>query len=355
MIVNTLVWESGYPLDSINEFAGIIDRLASDLQPRVVRRPGDPLVAQRAPLVWVQAASAAGAAVWGGPFLDANRDGLMEFAPATTKLPADNWSRALNFLGSRAATGEVTPELAANTKVRVVVQWREPTDPGFPDSDIPVYPLTLRLLRQIDPAGEKRSSDEMTEEARSASAPSVVYRTRTFIVFEQMLEFTAATAGRYALVLESRMVEEPLIPALRRDVEIYPRIALDTVSAAAGAPKAVFRSFTAPTAGVGTPGDALGATTVGAAESGALVGGGTGLTLRGKPDVFGPGALVFGAQSASGPGVATAFAGGAAAALLPARATAPNVFQSVGISQGKPLEIPAAWLKLVPPVARRKP
>lgn len=351
VIVNTLVWESGYPLDSLSEFATIVDRLSSDLPPRIVK----PLAPQKQPLVWVQTASAAGAAVWGGPFLDANRDGQMEFAPPKSKPPADNWSPALNFLGTRAATGDVTPELAMGTKLRFVVQWRESADPNFPETDIPAYPLTLRLLRQMDPTGENRSSDEMEEAARSVSVPNVISRTRTYLVFEQMLEFTVATAGRYALVLESASVGDALIPALRRDVEIYPRLVIETLGTALSDPKAVFRSFTAPTAGVGAPGDALGALTVGTDATGSLTGGGTGLTLRGKPDVLGPDALVFGGQTASGPGVATAFAGGAAALLLQARVALPKVFTGAGIEPGKKLELPERWLKIVPPAPRRRP
>ncbi len=376
VIVNTLVWESGYPLDSIGEFAAIVDRLASDLPPRVVK----PLAPQKPPLVWVQSASAAGASVWGGLFLDANRDGQMEFTrPPRLRIPdyvpadlrallaaagevqlgmlqhGDNWSPAMNFLGTRAANGDVTPELAMGTKLRLVVQWREPADPNFAEADIPVYPLTLRVWRQIDPKGTDRSSDEMEESARSVSVPTVIYRTRTFLVFEQLMEFTVPEAGRYALVLESAAVADSLIPALRRTVEIYPRLAIETLNTAAGEPKAVFRSYTAPTAGVGIPGDALGAITVGTAVTGSLVGGGTGLTLRGKPDLVGPDAVTFGAQTASGPGVATAFAGGAATLLVQARAAQPNVFTASGIEPGKRLELPERWLKIVPPVARRRP
>ncbi|MBP3955799.1 hypothetical protein J8F10_10940 [Gemmata sp. G18] len=350
VIVNTLVWESGYPLDAISEFAGIVDRLATDLPPRIVK----PLTPHKPPLVWVQAASAAGASVWGGPFLDANRDGLMEFVPPKTKLPADNWSPSLNFLGTRAADGAVAPDLAAGTKLRLVVQWREPADPSFPETDIPVHPLTLRVLRQIDPNGEKRSSDEMAEDARSVSVPNVIYRTPTFLVFEQMLEFTVPAAGRYALALESAAVPEPLLPALRREVEVFPRIVIETLGTKASDPKAVFRSYTAPTAGVGTPGDALGAITVGSDAPDALVGGGTGLTLRGKPDVLGPNSLTLGAQSASGPGIATAFAGGTAALLVQARTAGPNVIAATGLEPGKKLEIPEKWLKVVPSIARRR-
>src|SRR5204863_3940410 len=130
----------------------------------------------------------AGASVWGGPFLDANRDGLMEWIPSGAKLPADNWSPQLNFLGTRAFAGDVSPEIAKDVKLKFVVQWREPTDPNFPDSDTPAYPLVLRLLRQIDPAGEKRSSDEMLEVARSVSVPNIIFRTKTYLVLDQMVE-----------------------------------------------------------------------------------------------------------------------------------------------------------------------
>jgi hypothetical protein len=347
VFVNTLVWESGYPLDAMSEFAGTLDRLAAPLPPRVVKRAGDPAAAPRPPIVWVQTASAAGASVWGGPFLDANRDGLMEFVQPGTKLPADNWSPQLNFLGTSAPTGELTPDLAAGTKLRFVVQWREPADPHFPEGEVPLYPLTLRLLRQIDPAGEKRSSDEMQEEARSASVPNVIYRTRTFLVFEQMLEYTVPAAGRYALAIESAQMAAPLLPALRREVEIAPRIVVETPGTAAGDARAVFRSYTSFTAGVGTPADALGALTIGTEGPTVQTGAGTGVALRGKPDVIGPSALVFGNQSYRGQGAATAFAGGAAALLVQARFPAPNVFKAAGIEDGGKLEIPERWFRPV--------
>jgi len=346
VIVNTLVWESGYPLDAINEFAGTLDALASPLPQRVVR-PNTP---QRHPLVWVQAASNAGAAVWGGPFLDANRDGVMEFVQPGTKLPADDWSPQLNFLGTRTVSGEVAPELAKDAKLRIVVQWRESAAPQAPESDTPRYALTLRLLQQLDPTGEKRASDDMAEVARSQSVPNVIYRTTRFLVFEQTLEVTVPAAGRYALMVETAASPEPLLPALRRDEEIYPRIVIETLGTATSAPRAVFRSFSNLTAGVGTPGDALGAITIGTDASGAQTGGGTGLLLRGKPDVLGPAAFALGAETAGGPGTATGFAGGAAAVLLQARTTPPNVFFSTGIEPGKKLVIPAAWLKYVPPL-----
>lgn len=348
LIVNTLEWESGYPLDAINEFAAGIEKLTAH-PPVALTRPNAP---RRAPLIWVQAGSAAGASVWAGPFRDANADGLTEFAPPGTPKPAGEWSAQLNFLGSRAADGSVAPELAKDTKLRFVVQWREPTDPNLPASNVPAVALTVRVLRQMDPTGTMRSSDEMEEGARSASVPVVVYRANTFLVFEQTLEFAVPAAGRYALALEATPGPEPLIPALKRDVEINPRVVIETLGVPAGDPQAVFRSYTTAAAGVGTPGDALGAITVGTAAAGAQAGGGPGLTLRPKPDVIGPAALALGGETFAGPGAATGFAGGAAALLVQARSGGPNVFRSAGIAEGKPLVVPDAWLKIVPPAKR---
>lgn len=350
LIVNTLAWESGYPLDGLNDFAGTLDRLSAPQTTRTVKATAVP----KPRLMWVQAGSAAGAAVWGGPFADANRDGLLEFVPFGTPLPADNWTPQLNFLGTRAADGTVSPEIAKDAKLRFVVQWREPADPNFPGSEVPLYPLTLRLLRQIDPTGEKRASDEMEEVARSVSMPNVIYRTRTFLVYEQMLEYTAKDAGRFALAMESPQPAAPLIPALKREIDISPRLVVETPNAAASEPRAVFRSFTNFTAGVGTPGDAMGAITVGTGLTGAQTGAGTGV-LRIKPDVIGPSALAFGGESFGGEGIATAFAGGAAALVMQTGATGPNAFAGTGLQPGQKLELPDAWLRNVRRIDKRRP
>jgi hypothetical protein len=351
LIVNTLAWESGYPLDALNDFAGSLDRF--------VAQPGQGTVkvavAKRPPLVWVQAGSAAGAAVWGGPFVDANRDGLLEFVPFGAKLPPEHWTPQLNFLGTQTASGPVSPDVAKGAKLRFVVQWREPADPNFPGSEVPLYPLTLRLLRQLDPAGEKRASDEMEEVARSVSVPNVLYRTRTYLVYEQMLEYEAKDGGRFALALESAAGPPPLLPGLRREIDIQPRVVVETLGVSVADPRAVFRSFTNFTAGVGTPGDALGAITVGVASPTSQVGAGGGVQLRVKPDLFGPEALALGAESYRGEGIAAAFVGGGAALLLQTGASGQTLFTGTGLEPGSKLELPVAWLRNVRRIERPKP
>ncbi|MCS6866565.1 MAG: hypothetical protein RMJ56_00590 [Gemmataceae bacterium] len=355
VFVNTLVWESGYPLDALHDMANTLDRLAFPQQPRIVKRAGDPAAFPPPPLVWIQAASPAADRVWGGPFRDVNQDGLMEFAPPGAQWPEGQWSPQMNFLGVRTPTGQVQTELRKDTKLRFIVQWREAANPNFPESDIPYYPLQLAVWRQIDPRGETRSSDEMAEVARSVGSPNIVYRTARYLVFEQMLEWTVPADGRYALVVASPIPAEPPLPALRRDLEIHPRIVVETLNTKPQEPRVVFRSFTTPAAGVGLPGDALGATTVGIRDQNALTGGGPGLTLRVKPDILAPARAVIGPDVVHGPGVATAFAGGTAALLVQARFRGPNVFKSAGIGEGQALVIPERWYRPVTPPPQRQP
>ncbi len=352
VVVNTLGWESGYPLDALSSLSRRLDKLTAPQPPRVTRPVPKPANTTQPPIVWVQAASAAGPAVWGGPFLDANRDGTMEFAPADVPLPAPNWSNDMNFLGLRSATGETRAELPAGTRMRFTMQWREPLDPNFPSVDRPLFPVVLRVFRQIDPTGEKVPSDEMAEVARSAGGPYPVFLTETFVVFEQVLDFTTAEAGRYALIVAKGYEPQALLPALKRQVEVYPRIVIDTAATKPDDPRVVFRSYFTTQAGVGMPGDSLGVITVGVPTPGELSGGGTGLILRGKPDLLGPDSLEVGGPAMRGTGVATGFVGGLAAVLVQAGAPGGNVFRSVGFAPGQMAVVPEAWLRFLPPSDR---
>jgi hypothetical protein len=352
VVVNTLVWESGFPLDAMSQLSRTLEQLSISL-PRRVQRPGDPASAEKPQLVWVQASSGSGAAVWGGPFIDANHNGIMEFAPVSQPLPLSNWSPEMNFLGVRAPTGETAPELAMGTKIRVTMQWREPRDPSVPNLGRPAYPVVLHIWRQLDPKGDKQPSDEMAETARSAGGPYPIQLTPTFVVYEQILEFTIPVTGRYALVVGTGYQPEALLPALRREFEVYPRIVLETLSAKPGEGHAVFRSYVTPNAGVGIPADSTGVITVGVPVPGELSGGGAGLTLRGKPDLFGPDTVDI-SGSVRGTGVAAAYVGGMAATLVQAGAAGSNVFESARFEPGKMAIVPESWMKFLNTVPKQK-
>ena len=106
--------------------------------------------------------------------------------------------------------------------------------------------------------------------------------------------------------------------------------------------------------GVGIPGDSKAAVTVGMTDkpTGATpigaTGGGAGLALLLKPDLLAVGSLdVSGAVGGSG--VASGFAGGAAAVLIGSGASASDLFRTTGLKRGGPVVIPETYLRILPP------
>jgi hypothetical protein len=296
----------------------------------------------------VQAASNSGTAVWGGRFLDANQNGTMEFASASQPLPPGSWSREMNFLGFHSPSGETVADLPAGARLRFTIQWREPLDPNVPGTDRPIHPMVLRIFRQLDPEGERRPSDEMAEAARTDAGPYPILLTDTVVVYEQVLEFTVPSAGRYAAVVGTGATYEPPLPALKREAEINPRMIVETLSGRPSDGRVVFRSYFSPLAGVGIPADSAGVTAVSAGAPGELIGGGAGVTLRLKPDYFGPGAIdVVGAPR--GTGIATGFVGGIGVGLVQAGAAGADPFASSRFARGKPAIIPEMWLRYLRP------
>jgi hypothetical protein len=118
------------------------------------------------------------------------------------------------------------------------------------------------------------------------------------------------------------------------------------VGAAPDKGRPVFASFATANAGVGIPGDAKAAISVGP-TSGGLTGGGPGLELLVKPDVLANGAIETG-TNLHGSGVAGGFAAGAFAALISSGAPPADILGMTGLKRGAALAIPEGWLKVVP-------
>lgn len=344
VIVNTLTWESGYALDGLNDLSQLIDRaFAGDTivgpKSRSATRPRNP----NRPL-WVQPGSNLVGSVWAGQFLDADNNGVMEFAPPTAPIPVNEWTRELNFLGVRSIDGAVSSALPAGARVRLFVQWREPHQEGVYGSRESLFPLTLRLFRQLDPDGTKMASDDLQEVARSVGGPYLVVKEPGYGVYEQEVELTVQTAGRYCLRVEGRTIFDPRLPALRRHIEIQPRMVVEFVGVGPERGRPVFTSFAPTNAGVGMPGDAKSAITVGV--TGGLTGAGPGLALLAKPDLFGPSTLGGGI---GGTGIAAGFAGGAVAGLVETGANPSELFRVTGMPRGREVMIPETFLRILPP------
>jgi hypothetical protein len=345
LVVNTLVWETGFEQDGLSELAQRIDaefasaalggsRSRSASRPRPMPRP-----------LWVQAASPSLGSVWAGPFLDPQNNGAMEFATPALRIPAGEWNRELNFLGTRLPDGTTSAALAAGAKVRLTIQWRETHDPtGYGGQDS-IFPITLRVFQQLDPEGKVRASDDLKEIARSNGGPYRIYAEPTFGVYEQILEFTVPANGRYCVRVEGETAFDPRLPALFRQVEVQPRMFAEFLGSAPDKGRPVFASYAPANGGVGIPGDAKAAITVGVA--GGLTGGGPGLELLLKPDLLADGAIDVG-SNASGTGVAAGFAGGILAALVGSGAPPTDVIDATGLRRGGPVNVPEGWLRVVP-------
>lgn len=353
VVVNPLVWEVGFPADGLSDMSRRIDQFfAGETMKSPPTRSATRRHTENAPL-WVQAASAAAGSVWGGPFLDGEDNGVMEFAPPYTPLPANRWTHELNFLGTRAADGKVSPTLAANTRLRVTVQWRElhHTDIYIPPD--PVFPLTLRVLKQLDPEGEKRASDEMEEVARSAAPIACLMREPGYAVYEQVVEVSVPAEGRYALRVDGGTSYDPRLPALKHDIEVQPLIYAEFVPPAADGNRPVFTTFVPSAGGVGIPGDAKGALTIASIRpagdtSPQLLGGGPGLVLLPKPDLYEVGTLA-GQPGGRGPGIAAGYAAGLSASMVGAGTPTADILRSLQVKPGGTAIIPEEWLKWVQP------
>lgn len=276
LVLNTLTWNTGYPQDGLSELSRLIEAKFTPVPQRNGLR-----ALNRNPLpAWIQSAAEQTGQIWAGPFLDADGNGAMEFAAPEVTFGKERWTHELNFL--RASGKEAIGVLNGGTKLRFTIQWREPQDPdGYVLRD-PSLPLQLILLRQLDPAGKTRASDDFEEVARSGGNPVKLLRTAASSAYEQTLELTLPTDGVYALRVEGKTAFESLLPALRQKIEVNPRIVVESMDTK----PAPLLSIVPMAVGVGIPADSTAVLTVGGIN--AQAGFGPGVVLNTKPDVRGP-------------------------------------------------------------------
>lgn len=343
VIINTLAWDAGRAADGLNPLQEILESrfvpppVASALHPGPTARP---------PL-WVQAASASVGTVWAGAALDADGNGVMEFVPSGTTLPAGTWTPELNFLGTVGPDGKRTDTLATGTKVRFTLQWREPIDPDLSTVE-PNIQFRIRLFRQVDPAGTKAATDELVEVAHTAAEPVRLFRSLVSGVYELSLDAAIPADGRYVVRVEYGIPALKVIRARQLKAEIYPRLVVETADAAKG--RVVFSTFAPADAGVGVPGDSHVALTVGSEEPGISLGGaGPGVSLRTKPNVLARGTVEVNGKWYAGPAVSAGFIGGVAADVRGTGATAVAALrEQLTANPGGSLVLPKEWLDSLP-------
>ncbi len=353
VVANTLVWEAGFPQDGLNP-------IGRELEEKLHARAG--LTALKAaklppPTGWVQAAGTSTGQVWVGPWMDRNGNAVLEFDSTTAGPPKGLWSKELNFLDYAPHGGTGDGTLPAGLRVRVTAQWREPHDPnGFPP-DGSIFPMRMRLLRQVDPAGETHATDELIEVARVQGEPVRMARTRGSETFEHTVELTVPAAGVYALRVDGGPRFEKLGLGLTRNLEPRIRLFVELLDAGERAKGAVtFQTYSDNAGGVGVPGDSVAALTVGTSDGKkvtSLTGLGPGVTLGAKPDVVVNAVVTVNGKTYGGTAVAAGYAGGLSACLAELGVAPTDLIRSLGLKAGDPLVLPAPWLSTVTPKAAR--
>ncbi|MBX3400141.1 MAG: hypothetical protein KF873_15525 [Gemmataceae bacterium] len=329
VIVNMLVWEDGYAHDGLSETSQLLEARLTPIPTRSgLRERKLPTVP-----VWVQAGSTSAGSVWAGAFVDGDGNGAMEFGPK----PANGWTGELNFLTTLGADGKPVDRLPAGAKIRLSIQWREPRDPDTELSGLASFPMTLKLLRQIDPTGAATASDDFAVVASSFGQPTRIQRTFTSAVYEQTMEIAIPADGRYALRVEGKLATHTLAATNRQTFELHPRI-YATYTGGPVQGRLAFATHAPAASGVAIPGDARAAITVGI--GGGLNGSGPGILLGRKPDL-----LVKGLES---PASATGVVAGTVACLTEAGVHANVVLRLLVPKAGESLSVPNEWIQSLP-------
>jgi hypothetical protein len=382
VIVNTLTWNDGYPLDGSSELSKYLDEKPFIGFRGTVTRSRIASSRVDTGTLWVQAAGDTRGQTWVGLFHDEDGNGAMEFAGPDSAPIKGRWSSELNFLGWQAHDAKIALDLPEKIRVRVAMQWREPHDPALSQASddpylAPVANLGLVVVRQRDPSGAKLPTDDLEIIARSVGTPIRLLHTLNSSTYEATVEFDAPAGGRFAIRVEGRVPasnrpgEVSLDPS-RPPIDVRPRIAIDTIDAVSRTKgRVVFQDYagesTWPPAdaakfprtqqqfgGVGMPADARSVLTVGAAgrdgraQYYSSVGAGPGRELLIKPDVLGYDSFdVGGGTRAAGSWMAAAFDAGLAACLLGANSPAQTkqFLQLMDLKPGAVLKVPENWFK----------
>jgi hypothetical protein len=344
IVLSQLYWNTGFAFDAASTVSRFLDdwlTRQSTERVRQLTRPDPP-----PPPLWFQPAGDTRGQTWTGLFRDADNNGVMEFASADAELRPGRWSRELNFLATRAE-GKDTIDLAAGSKIRISVQWREPHDPTLSEEDyrVAVAPLRLQLVKQRDPSGEKYASDEIDLIAESEGQPARLHYEDRFAVYEHSLELTLPADGRYGVRIEG-VVPDTLrpanVPTLKDQQVKWELRSRLFVESADGQGRFVLADFASADGGVAVPADARSVFAIGALgrddkpAADSATGAGPGVALRKKPDLLAPGATTD---------LAAAYAAGFAAAAQSAGLPRPSFPHGLDIAPGGVLTVPDGFPK----------
>lgn len=145
---------------------------------------------------WFQAVAVRPGQVWSGLFRDQNTDGVMEFTQ-DARQPRPELA-FLDWKPFGVTAGDAT--LPAGTVVEVTINWSEAHDPALAHEAKDVYrqplaDLTVDVLRQREPKGEKLPADVFEVLARTPFLPDRVENAPRYSVYQNTVRFVVPPGG----------------------------------------------------------------------------------------------------------------------------------------------------------------
>ena len=365
IVVNSLSWNSGYPLGAISPLSKLLD---------------DPRKGPR----WFQAVGNTRGQNWQAPYRSTPGDPALKFTDDDAKLPKGRWSNEVNFLAWRPFAGAAQPDLPKEATLRLTLQWREPHDADYylrsDEEDLyrkPLATMKLQLLRQRDPETKVLPADSFEIVGRTTGLAERIEHLPNGSVYEHVLEIPLAEAGRYAIRVEKqvstqwlfvphpvrrspmfRLLENltptgirplgvPTLPALEKNWELRPRIFVEVIDDANRVQgRAVFSDYATEMGGIGLPADARNVISVGAAslknkpQPYSAIGSPAGMEMARRPWLYAYDELELAGGGAFGTSIANAFAAGTTAAMLSAKLPREQVVQMLREQEGQVLRVP---------------
>ena len=356
IVANTLSWPEGHLIDG----SGPLTRYLNNRPFRTT--------------LWFQPSGDTYGQSWTGLFRDADSNGIMEFAPPTTPIPAGRWTRELNFLAWQPFDGKQVPDLPEKAKLRITVQWREAHDPSFLQGgedlyQVPLALLRLMVLRQRDPSGTKLATDDMELTTYAQGLPQRIHNEPDSATYEQTLILNVEAAGRYALRVDGKApngIRPPDVPSVgpQKQFDLRLRILVEVLDEPArGSGRVVFLDYPTTEGAIGMPGDAGAVWSIGAARSAnqaqpfSASGPAMNLDLLRRPSFFAFDGLEVGTgelKGVQGSDVAASFAAGVTATALGAGVPARAVLAPPFARPGGVLRVPENW-PVAPPAPAPRP
>ncbi len=168
---------------------------------------------------------------WRGPFSDSNHNGMMEFRNSKSN---DRW-RDERIVIQFEKDGKILDKIPQGKKIRVRVRWREGVEWSTTTVEGETAPkakakLNVLLLFNEKVLPGRNFADQFSVVKETGIDPFCIFRSKTFAIFEHLIELDTPIEGVYALAIEGKVPSRNDLSTLdsHKVTEIFPEITFES-------------------------------------------------------------------------------------------------------------------------------